>query len=76
MERTNKGTLRITDYGRRDQAPHVAALCHRNVSHNSLAHVQNGPQTAADILGLPDNGKGSRRRNPSLIGAAVGRTLQ
>ncbi len=28
-------------------------------SHNPLAHVQNGPQSAADILGLPDAGKGS-----------------
>ena len=43
----------------RTQAAHVAALMYRNASKNPLAHVQNGPQTAADILGLPDSGKGS-----------------
>jgi acetyl-CoA C-acetyltransferase len=43
----------------RTQAAHVAALCYRNASKNPLAHIQNGPQTAAEILGLPDSGKGS-----------------
>lgn len=43
----------------RVQAAHVAALCYRNASHNPLAHIRNGPQTAAEILGLPDSGKGS-----------------
>jgi acetyl-CoA C-acetyltransferase len=37
----------------------VAALCYRNASKNPLAHIQNGPQTAAEILALPDSGKGS-----------------
>jgi acetyl-CoA C-acetyltransferase len=43
----------------RTQAAHVAALCYRNASKNPLAHIQNGPQTAAEILALPDSGKGS-----------------
>jgi acetyl-CoA C-acetyltransferase len=41
------------------QAATVAALCYKNASKNPLAHVQNGPQTAAEILGLPESGKGS-----------------
>ncbi len=49
----------LSDQEWREQAAHVAALCYKNASHNPLAHVQNGPQTAADILGLPDSGKGS-----------------
>jgi acetyl-CoA C-acetyltransferase len=32
---------------------------YRNGSKNPLAHVQNGPQTAAEILALPESGKGS-----------------
>jgi len=43
----------------RTQAAHVAALCYRNAAKNPLAHIQNGPQTAAEILGLPESGKGS-----------------
>ncbi len=43
----------------RTQAAHVAALCYRNASKNPLAHIQNGPQTAAEILALPESGKGS-----------------
>lgn len=43
----------------RTQAAHISALMYRNASKNPLAHVQNGPQSAADILGLPDSGKGS-----------------
>jgi acetyl-CoA C-acetyltransferase len=43
----------------RAQSAHIAALMYRNASKNPLAHVQNGPQTAAEILGLPDSGKGS-----------------
>ncbi len=43
----------------RNQAAHVAALMYRNAAKNPLAHVQNGPQTAAEILGMPDSGKGS-----------------
>jgi acetyl-CoA C-acetyltransferase len=43
----------------RTQAAHVAALCYRNAAKNPLAHVQNGPQTAAEILALPESGKGS-----------------
>jgi acetyl-CoA C-acetyltransferase len=43
----------------RTQAAHVAALCYRNAAKNPLAHIQNGPATAAAILGLPDSGKGS-----------------
>ncbi len=43
----------------RTQSAHVAALMYRNASKNPLAHVQNGPQSAADILGLPESGKGS-----------------
>lgn len=43
----------------RAQAAHVSALMYRNASKNPLAHVQNGPQTAEAILGLPDSGKGS-----------------
>jgi acetyl-CoA C-acetyltransferase len=43
----------------RAQSAHVAALMYRNASKNPLAHVQNGPQSAADILALPDAGKGS-----------------
>jgi acetyl-CoA C-acetyltransferase len=43
----------------RAAAAHVAALCYRNASKNPLAHVQNGPQTAEAILGLPESGKGS-----------------
>ncbi|HEY3445363.1 MAG TPA: hypothetical protein VGK67_03320 [Myxococcales bacterium] len=43
----------------RAQSAHVAALMYRNGSKNPLAHVQNGPQTAAEIMALPDSGKGS-----------------
>jgi len=43
----------------RAQSAHVAALMYRNGSKNPLAHVQNGPQTAAEILALPESGKGS-----------------
>jgi acetyl-CoA C-acetyltransferase len=43
----------------RAQAAHVAALCYRNAAKNPLAHVQNGPATAAQILALPESGKGS-----------------
>ncbi|MBI5545344.1 MAG: propanoyl-CoA acyltransferase [Deltaproteobacteria bacterium] len=43
----------------RAQSAHVAALMYRNASKNPLAHVQNGPQTAAEIMALPDAGKGS-----------------
>jgi acetyl-CoA C-acetyltransferase len=43
----------------RTQAAHVAALCYRNAAKNPLAHVQNGPATAAEILGLPESGRGS-----------------
>ncbi len=32
---------------------------YRNASKNPLAHVQGGPQTAAEIMALPDSGKGS-----------------
>lgn len=49
----------LTEAEWRNQAAHVAALCYRNAAHNPLAHVQNGPQSAAEILGLPDSGKGS-----------------
>lgn len=43
----------------RKQAAHVAALCYRNAAKNPLAHIQNGPKTAEEILALPDSGKGS-----------------
>lgn len=43
----------------RAQAAHISALMYRNAAKNPLAHVQNGPQTAEAILGLPDSGKGS-----------------
>lgn len=43
----------------RAQSAHVAALMYRNAAKNPLAHVQNGPATAAEILALPDSGKGS-----------------
>lgn len=49
----------LSDAEWRNQAAHVAALCYRNAAHNPLAHVQNGPQTAEEILGLPESGKGS-----------------
>jgi len=32
---------------------------YRNAAKNPLAHVQNGPQTAAEIMALPDAGRGS-----------------
>ena len=71
----------------RVQAAHVAALCYRNASHNPLAHIRNGPQTAAEILGLPESGKGSnmmvaaplRLHDCSLVtdgAAAVGKAFK
>jgi acetyl-CoA C-acetyltransferase len=50
---------KLSDAEWRNQAAHVAALCYRNASKNPLAHIQNGPQTAAEILGLPESGRGS-----------------
>lgn len=43
----------------RVQAAHISALMYRNAAKNPLAHVQNGPQTAEAILGMPESGKGS-----------------
>lgn len=43
----------------RTQAAHISALMYRNAAKNPLAHIQNGPQSAADILGMPESGKGS-----------------
>jgi acetyl-CoA C-acetyltransferase len=51
--------FKLSDSEWRTQAAHVAALCYRNAAKNPLAHLQNGPATAAEILGLPDSGKGS-----------------
>ncbi len=50
---------KLTDSEFRTQLAHVAALCYKNAASNPLAHVQNGPATAAEILALPDSGKGS-----------------
>ncbi|MBF0410345.1 MAG: propanoyl-CoA acyltransferase [Candidatus Riflebacteria bacterium] len=43
----------------RTQLAHVAALGYRNAASNPLAHVQNGPATAEEILALPETGRGS-----------------
>jgi acetyl-CoA C-acetyltransferase len=50
---------KLTDAEWRLQAATVAALCYRNAAKNPLAHIQNGPQTAAEIMALPEAGKGS-----------------
>ncbi len=37
----------------------VAALGYKNAASNPLAHVQNGPSTAEEILNMPEEGKGA-----------------
>lgn len=37
----------------------IAALCYKNAASNPLAHVKNGPSTAAEILAMPTEGKGA-----------------
>lgn len=37
----------------------VAALGYKNAASNPLAHVQNGPSTAEEIMAMPDEGKGA-----------------
>lgn len=50
---------KLADSELRSQFAHVAALCYRNAAKNPLAHIQNGPATAAAILSLPETGRGS-----------------
>lgn len=50
---------KLSDAELKNQLAHVAALCYRNAASNPLAHVQNGPSTAADIMALPETGRGS-----------------
>ncbi len=49
----------LSDTQWREQSAHVAASCYANAAHNPLAHVRNGPKTAAEILALPESGRGS-----------------
>lgn len=43
----------------RKMLAHVAAMCYLNAHSNPLAHNQKGPGSAAEILALPDEGRGS-----------------
>ncbi|HNV69427.1 MAG TPA: propanoyl-CoA acyltransferase, partial [Candidatus Ozemobacteraceae bacterium] len=50
---------KLSDTELRTQLAHIAALCYRNAATNPLAHIQNGPATAAEILAMPTTGRGS-----------------
>ncbi|HCL57849.1 MAG TPA: propanoyl-CoA acyltransferase [Spirochaetia bacterium] len=53
----------LSDEELRKMLATVAALGYLNAAENPLAHQKNGPKTAAEILGMPDEGKGS---NPMI----------
>ncbi len=50
---------KLSDTDFRNMLAHVAALCYKNAASNPLAHIQNGPATPAEILALPETGRGS-----------------
>jgi acetyl-CoA C-acetyltransferase len=59
LARAYAAHYKFPDNELRTMLAHVAALNYRNAASNPLAHVQNGPATAADILALPETGRGS-----------------
>lgn len=54
-----QGQYKLSDDELRKMLAHVGALCYLNAKENPLAHNQNGPTTAEEILNLPDEGKGA-----------------
>lgn len=50
---------KIADADFRKMLATVGALCYKNAQSNPLAHVKNGPSTAAEIMAMPDEGKGA-----------------